>query len=105
VKRSTTAVEEPALSLPKGPHFSLQHRRPVLAFSSIAAFQFSTASELRKILITKVTFTLNQRFSNIHLVVWQFWGRAAEASWAAKSEALFFALHFPIHQLTGRTDA
>jgi hypothetical protein len=26
-------------------------------------------------------------------VVWQFWGRAAEASWTAKSEALFlFAL-------------
>jgi hypothetical protein len=33
-----------------------------------------------KILITKVTFTLSRPFSNIHFVVWQFWGRAAEAS-------------------------
>jgi hypothetical protein len=30
--------------------------------------------------ITKVTFTLNLHFTNIHFVVWQFWGRAAEAS-------------------------
>jgi hypothetical protein len=28
--------------------------------------------------ITKVTFTQNEYFSNIHFVVWQFWGRAAE---------------------------
>jgi hypothetical protein len=46
-----------------------------------------------KILITKVTFTLHQLFSSIHLVVWQFWGRAAEASWTAKSEALFLRLY------------
>ena len=26
----------------------------------------------------------------MHLVVWQFWGRAAEASWTEKSRALFF---------------
>jgi hypothetical protein len=30
--------------------------------------------------ITKVTFTQNEQFFNIHFVVWQFWGRAAEAS-------------------------
>jgi hypothetical protein len=30
--------------------------------------------------ITKVTFTLNLPFNNIQFVVWQFWGRAAEAS-------------------------
>jgi hypothetical protein len=34
----------------------------------------------RKQPITKVTFTQNQSFTNIHFVVWQFWGRAAEAS-------------------------
>jgi hypothetical protein len=39
--------------------------------------------------ITKVTFTRNESFSTIHFVVWQFWGRAAEASWTEKSEALF----------------
>jgi hypothetical protein len=33
-----------------------------------------------KALITKVTFTVNRPFFNIHFVVWQFWGRAAEAS-------------------------
>ena len=32
--------------------------------------------------------------SSIHLVVWQFWGRAAEASWTEKSRTLFyFAVH------------
>jgi len=31
-------------------------------------------------LITKVTFTLHRPFFNIAFVVWQFWGRAAEAS-------------------------
>jgi len=40
-------------------------------------------------LITKVTFTPNQQFINIHFVVWQFWGRAAEASLTEKSRALF----------------
>jgi hypothetical protein len=30
--------------------------------------------------ITKVTYTQNEAHSNIQLVVWQFWGRAAEAS-------------------------
>ena len=30
--------------------------------------------------ITKVTYTQSSAHSNIHLVVWQFWGRAAEAS-------------------------
>jgi len=30
--------------------------------------------------ITKVTFTQADAPSSIHLVVWQFWGRAAEAS-------------------------
>jgi hypothetical protein len=36
-----------------------------------------------------VTFTRNKQFFNIAFVVWQFWGRAAEASWTAKFEALF----------------
>jgi hypothetical protein len=45
----------------------------------------------RKKLITKVTFTQNEEFINIHFVVWQFWGRAAEASWTEKSKALFLA--------------
>jgi hypothetical protein len=39
--------------------------------------------------ITKVTFTQNVANSNIHFVVWQFWGRAAEASWTEKSRTLF----------------
>ncbi len=55
------------------------------------AFPFSSRETTRENLITKVTFTLTQPFTNIHIVVWQFWGRAAEASWAEKSEALFFA--------------
>ncbi len=57
--------------------------------SSSLHSRFSKPLLSQKILITKVTFTLHQPFSNIHLVVWQFWGRAAEASWTAKSEALF----------------
>jgi hypothetical protein len=36
-----------------------------------------------------VTFTQNEGFSNITFVVWQFWGRAAEASLTEKSRALF----------------
>jgi hypothetical protein len=38
-----------------------------------------------------VTFTQNGGTFNIHLVVWQFWGRAAntEASWTEKSRTLF----------------
>src|ERR1700722_7587651 len=35
-------------------------------------------------------FTQNVEASNIHFVVWQFWGRAAEASWTEKSRTLFF---------------
>jgi hypothetical protein len=43
--------------------------------------------------ITKVTFTPSEAASNIQLVVWQFWGRAAEASWTERSRTLFlFAL-------------
>jgi hypothetical protein len=34
----------------------------------------------RKEPITKVTFTQNEEFISIGFVVWQFWGRAAEAS-------------------------
>jgi hypothetical protein len=41
-------------------------------------------------LITKVTFTLHGQFFNIHFVVWQFWGRAAEASWTERSKTLFY---------------
>src|ERR1700686_5494450 len=44
----------------------------------------------RKKLITKVTFTQNEEFLTIHFVVWQFWGRAAEASLTEKSRALFY---------------
>jgi hypothetical protein len=40
-------------------------------------------------LITKVTFTQDVAFLNIHLVVWQFWGRAAEASLTEKSGRFF----------------
>jgi hypothetical protein len=36
-----------------------------------------------------VTFTPYEGFFNIHFVVWQFWGRAAEASLTEKSGALF----------------
>ena len=40
-----------------------------------------------------MTFTLEWRPSTIQFVVWQFWGRAAEASWTQKVRALFhFAL-------------
>jgi hypothetical protein len=42
-----------------------------------------------------VTFTQNEEFFNIHFVVWQFWGRAAEASWTEKSKALFYCLATP----------
>jgi hypothetical protein len=44
-----------------------------------------------------VTFTQNEEDPNIHLVVGQFWGRAAEASWTEKSRALFsFVPHMKI---------
>src|SRR5690348_8292898 len=39
--------------------------------------------------ITKVTFTRVGADPTIQIVVWQFWGRAAEASWTEKSRALF----------------
>ena len=51
--------------------------------------------------ITKVTFTQNGGDSSIHLVVWQFWGRAAEASWTEKSRTLFpFGPHRRISAVT-----
>jgi hypothetical protein len=40
--------------------------------------------------ITKVTFTRSEANSSIDLVVWQFWGRAAEASLTEKSRTLFY---------------
>jgi hypothetical protein len=43
--------------------------------------------------ITKVTFTQNRDATSIDFVVWQFWGRAAEALWIEKSRALFL---FPL---------
>jgi len=39
--------------------------------------------------VTKVTFTHYGGAFSIHFVVWQFWGRAAEASLTEKSRALF----------------
>ena len=36
-----------------------------------------------------MTFTQHEGDFNIHLVVWQFWGRAAEASWTEKVEGAF----------------
>jgi hypothetical protein len=39
--------------------------------------------------ITKVTFTLHPHFNTIYFVVWQFRGRAAEASWTETFGALF----------------
>jgi len=36
-----------------------------------------------------VTFTRVGGDPTIQIVVWQFWGRAAEASWTEKSRALF----------------
>ncbi len=56
------------------------HRRTFVCFDS---FELCAHS------VTKVTFTQNEGDSSIHLVVWQFWGRAAEASWTEKSRALF----------------
>jgi hypothetical protein len=41
--------------------------------------------------VTEVTFTQSQANFNIHLVVWQTWGRAAEASWTEKSRTLFLS--------------
>jgi hypothetical protein len=58
----------------------------------------SALADRREKPITKVTFTLNEEFISIHFVVWQFWGRAAEASWTEKSKALFYC---PV--LTSRT--
>jgi hypothetical protein len=56
-----------------------------------ACLYFQFVSRIRSALnsITKVTFTRNEKVLSIHLVVWQFWGRAAEASWTEKSRALF----------------
>ena len=51
-----------------------------------------TVLRSQEISITKVTFTHNESFLNIHFVVWQFWGRAAEASLTEKSRALFHCL-------------
>lgn len=42
--------------------------------------------------ITKVTFTVVWGGPSIHFVVWQFWGRAAEASLTEKSRALFYCV-------------
>jgi len=55
----------------------------------------SAAVRIGENVITKVTFTQNQQFINIHFVVWQFWGRAAEASLTEKSRALFL---WPYHR-------
>jgi hypothetical protein len=42
-----------------------------------------------------VTFTQKWQATTIQFVVWQFWGRAAEASWTEKVRALFpFVLSF-----------
>ena len=50
-----------------------------------------------------MTFTQNEEDPNIHLVVGQFWGRAAEASWAEKSRALFYCLSSAAHLTLLRT--
>src|SRR6202049_4949960 len=47
-------------------------------------------SYCEKFRVTKVTFTPHGAASTIQLVVWQFWGRAAEASLTEKSRALFY---------------
>jgi hypothetical protein len=36
-------------------------------------------------------------------VVWQFWGRAAEASWIEKSKTLFIFQHSGASKLAGRS--
>jgi hypothetical protein len=46
-------------------------------------------SYCEKFRVTKVTFTPQGAASTMQLVVWQFWGRAAEASLTEKSRALF----------------
>jgi hypothetical protein len=48
------------------------HRDPASIPNSIRKFCRSQDA------ITKVTFTPSEAASNIQLVVWQFWGRAAE---------------------------
>ena len=45
-----------------------------------------------KFRVTKVTFTPAEAASTIQHVVWQFWGRAAEASLTEKSRALFYCV-------------
>jgi hypothetical protein len=49
-------------------------------------------SYCEKFRVTKVTFTPHGAASTIQLVVWQFWGRAAEASLTEKSRALFYCV-------------
>ena len=52
-------------------------------------------SYCEKFRVTKVTFTPHGAASTIQLVVWQFWGRAAEASLTEKSRALFYCVLTP----------
>ena len=70
-------------------------RRIVWFVSEVCNRTDSTLAHRREKPITKVTFTLNEEFISIHLVVWQFWGRAAEASWTEKSKALFYCPGLP----------
>lgn len=79
--REPRFVPLPAIDMPF-PQFEFDFQSPMSAPVGLFNITFATISEVtaREEQVTKVTFTAAWGGPSIQLVVWQFWGRAAEAS-------------------------